>query len=222
MGIAVLVMFAAAVVVASPVLALLALARAGRVERELRELQRALERQGRPEPLRPPPPAPAPAVAAPLPPRPPAPPPAFTPPAALYAEAALPRPGTARPAPRDSATDLGPRSLVATGSLAFVVFLGLFVKYAWENNWVGPTGRVLLGAATSLALVAAGLRLLGREYRPLGQGLAGAGLAGLYVSAFGAHGFYDLVSREAARGVMAAITVHAALLAARLDARPLA
>jgi uncharacterized membrane protein len=230
MGIAVLVMFAAAVVVASPVIALLALARAGRVERELRELQRALERQGRPDPLRPPPPAPAPAVAAPLPRRPAAPPPAilaapppaFTPPPALYAEASVPRPGTLAPAPRDFATNLGPRILVATGALAFVVFLGLFVKYAWENNWVGPTGRVLLGAATSLALVAAGLRLLGREYRPLGQGLAGAGLAGLYVSAFGAHGFYDLVSREAAGVWMAAITVNAVLLAARLDARLLA
>jgi uncharacterized membrane protein len=165
-------------------------------------------------------------VAAPLPARPapppstvPAPPPAFTLGATPRAEAPVPP----RPAPpvlaRDFATNLGPRILVATGALAFVVFLGLFVKYAWENNWVGPTGRVLLGAATSVALVAAGLRMLGREYRPLGQGLAGAGLAGLYVSAFGAHGFYDLVSREAAGVLMAAITVNAVLLAARLDAR---
>lgn len=132
---------------------------------------------------------------------------------------ALPR---SAPAARDFATNLGPRILVATGALAFVVFLGLFVKYAWENNWVGPTGRVLLGAATSVALVAAGLRMLGREYRPLGQGLAGAGLAGLYISAFGAHAFYDLLSREAAGVLMAAITVNAVLLAARLDARLLA
>src|SRR5262245_23273141 len=128
----------------------------------------------------------------------------------------------APPARGDFATNLGPRLLVGTGALACIVFLGLFVKYAWENNWVGPAGRVLMGATLGFVLVAAGLRMLGGRYRPLGQGLSGAGLAGLYVSAFGAHGFYDLISREWAGVFMAAITVNAVLLAARLDARLLA
>jgi len=35
---------------------------------------------------------------------------------------------------------------VAAGGLAVVVFLGLFVRYAWENDWVGPSGRVLSAA----------------------------------------------------------------------------
>jgi uncharacterized membrane protein len=122
----------------------------------------------------------------------------------------------------DFATNLGPKILVAAGALAFVVFLGLFVKYAWENNWVGPTGRVLLGAAMGVALVAGGVRLMGREYRPLGQGLAAAGLAGLYVSAFGAHAFYGLIPRGAAGALLVVITVNAVLLAMRLDARLLA
>jgi uncharacterized membrane protein len=124
--------------------------------------------------------------------------------------------------PLDFATIVGPRLLVGTGALAFVVFVGLFVKYAWENDWIGPAGRVLCGAIFGLALVALGVRLLGREYRPLGQGLAGAGLASLYLSAYGAHGFYDLVSREVAGALMLAITVNAVLLAARLQARLLA
>ena len=131
-------------------------------------------------------------------------------------------PPPAPPPGADFATNLGPKILVAAGALAFVVFLGLFVKYAWESNWVGPTGRVLFGAAMGLALVAGGVRLMGREYRPLGQVIAGAGLAGLYVSAFGAHGFYALISREAAGLLMAAITVNAVLLAMKLDARLLA
>jgi uncharacterized membrane protein len=124
--------------------------------------------------------------------------------------------------PLDFATIVGPRLLVGTGALAFVVFVGLFVKYAWENDWIGPAGRVLCGAIFGLALVALGVRLLGREYRPLGQGLAGAGLASLYLSAYGAHGFYDLVSREVTGALMLAITVNAVLLAARLQARLLA
>jgi hypothetical protein len=149
----------------------------------------------------------------PPPPIPIAPPPTVAPP---------PRPAAPPPPRPDFATNLGPKILVGAGALAFVVFLGLFVKYAWESNWVGPAGRVLLGAAMGLVLVIAGVRILGREYRPLGQGLAGAGLAGLYVSAFGAHGFYGLISREAAGLLMVAITANAVLLAMKLDARLLA
>jgi len=103
-----------------------------------------------------------------------------------------------------------------------VVFLALFVKYAWENDWVGPSGRVLIGTATGVALVAAGLRLREGRYRPLGQGLAGTGLAGLYLSAFAAHAFYDLIPRAAAGLWMGAITLVAVLLAVRLDVRLMA
>ena len=126
------------------------------------------------------------------------------------------------PAAADFATGLGPRILAAAGALAFIVFLGLFVKYAWDRNLVGPMGRVLLGGAAGVLMLGAGVRLLRTRYRPLGQALSGAGLAGLYVSAFGAHGFYDLVSRNFAMALMVLITVCAVLLAARLDARLLA
>jgi uncharacterized membrane protein len=131
-----------------------------------------------------------------------------------------------RPAPpppnRDFASNLGPKLLAGSGGLAFVVTLALFVKYAWDNDWVGPTGRVLSGALFGLGLLAGGVRLMRREYRPLGQALAGAGLAGLYSSAFAAHAFYHLIPREASGVLMVAITANAVLLAARLDARILA
>jgi uncharacterized membrane protein len=219
-GIVLLALLLLAVV--GPVLALVSFSRAATLRAQVEILAAqvaALEaRLGSATPPRRPVPAivPAPSVepppAAVPPPSPPPPPRADIPPPPAM-------PPSVRP---DFATNLGPKILVAAGALAFVVFLGLFVKYAWESNWVGPAGRVLMGAAMGLALVAGGVRLMGREYRPLGQGLAGAGLAGLYVSAFGAHGFYALISREAAGLLMVAITVNAVLLAARLDARLLA
>ncbi len=127
------------------------------------------------------------------------------------------------PAPSaDFATNLGPKLLVAAGGLAVVVFLGFFVRYAWENNWVGPAGRVLSSAVFSLGLVAGGLRIMGREYRPLGQGLAAAGLSGLYVTAFAAHTVYALVPRTGAAVFMVVVTACAVALADRLDARLLA
>ena len=130
-----------------------------------------------------------------------------------------PRPSA--PAP-DMATNLGPRILVGFGALAVFAALAFFVKYAWDNDWVGPSGRVLFGLVVSLGLVAAGLRLLGKQYRPLGQGLAGAGFAGLYVSTYGAHGFYNLIPRELAGAFLVGVTACAILLALRLDVRLLA
>ena len=233
----------AGVLLASPVLALVALLRANRLQRELEDLQARVERLARgqgsrpPEarPLAPAPAGPSPAVAPPAPPPvAPADVPAGGPPAepvppappAVAGEAArsLPRPiPAALPAPRpDFATTLGPKLLVAAGALAVVAFLGLFVRYAWENEWVGPRGRILLGALASLGLLAGGLRLMDREYRPLGQGLTAVGLAGLYITAFGAHGFYDLIPRGAAGLVMLAVTACSVALADRLDGRLLA
>ncbi len=152
--------------------------------------------------------------------------------AAAAGSATQPSPGTARPpaAPRpvasastpDFATNLGPRLLVAAGALAVVVFLGFFVRYAWENDWVGPTGRVLSAAVFSLGLLAGGLRLMDREYRPLGQGLAASGLAGLYVTAFAAHAVYSLAPRGVSALLMVFVTACAVLLAERLEGRLLA
>ena len=214
--------------VAGPVLAIIALVRGEKLRKRVADLETAL-RLGE---LAVPPPPPRPAAAVPaiaVPPAvvAPAPPPPIPRPAPAAQEMPPPPPQVRvlpppPPPRRDFATNLGPKLLVATGALAFVVFLGLFVKYAWENDWVGPTGRVLSGALMGLALLAGGVRLLGREYRPLGQGLAGAGLASLYVSAFGAHGFYQLISWQGAGILMLAITTSAVLLALKLDARLLA
>jgi uncharacterized membrane protein len=246
----------AVALLAMPIVALVALARANQALRELEQTRSRLEALGRrvvaegvhteppaesagsagaprPEsaapsaasPLEPVPSPgpPAPAVA-PLPPLPPRRARAATPPKPALA-AAPPSPATRpiRPtAAADFATNLGPKILVGAGGLAFVVFLGFFVRYAWENNWVGPAGRVLSAAVFSLGLVALGLRIIGREYRPLGQGLAATGFAGLYITAFAAHAVYALVPRSVAAAFMIAVTACAVLVAERLDARLLA
>jgi uncharacterized membrane protein len=230
-----------ALIVVGPVIALVVWNRTSRLERRIDELSRQIADMGRPpERARAAPVPSVPATVAPeaaavppsrLPaaaptaaPRPPAEaPPAAGPPAAAT-RPSVPRPPVpprATPAapPIDFATNLGPKILVATGALAFMVFLGLFAKYAWDNNWVGPAGRVLIGAMMGLGLLTLGIRLMGREYRPLGQGLSSAGLAGLYISAFAAHGLYYLVPREVSALLMVAVTVAAVMLAVRLDAR---
>ncbi len=232
--------------VVAPFLALAAIIRMSRLEKRLDAMNAwlsAIEKAGGvaapPEtflqtaehPRASPPPGPAPEVPPAEPAVPPEPTAQTPPPAAPVPEAPalaapllsdMDEPPAASPTAADFATNIGPRILVAAGGLAVVVFLALFVRYAWENDWVGPTGRVLMAAVFSLGLVAAGLRLLGREYRPLGQGLAAAGLAGLYVTAFAAHAVYALVPRGFAAALMVVVTVCAVAVADRLGTRLLA
>jgi uncharacterized membrane protein len=227
------------VLAAAPILAIAALVRVSRLEKRLDALATrapGAEATGtafrRSSPVAPsvpaPPPPPSPAAAS----RPAAHdiPPAETGPPLASVPVVPPAPQEPAPpeGPRASAggTDfvasVGPRILVGAGGLAVVAFLGFFVRYAWENNWVGPAGRVFVGAVVSLGLVALGLRLLGRRYRPLGQGLAAAGFAGLYVSAYAAHGVYSLVPRGLAGAVMGAVTLCAVAVADNLGTRLLA
>ena len=210
----------AALSLAVPIVAILALVRANQAVRELAEVKARLaallaHRESAPPSEAPiPEPARTPVESSPRPPQP------------------QPRPAAVRPRPpaavspgvsgADFATQLGPKILVGAGGLAVVVFLGLFVRYAWENDWVGPLGRVLSAAAFSLGLVAGGLRIMERRYRPLGQGLTAAGFSGLYVTAWAAHELYGLISRGTAGTLLVLVTLAAVLVALRRDARLLA
>ncbi len=217
-----------ALTLALPIVAIVALVRANQALRELAEVKARLAALARRESAVPdtaaPRPAPTPAPAESATPRhepgapatTPAPAPSASQPPIRRADAPRATPGA------DFATQLGPKILVGAGGLAVVVFLGLFVRYAWENDWVGPLGRVLSAAAFSLCLVAGGLRIMARRYRPLGQGLTAAGFSGLYVTAWAAHEVYGLLAREAAFVLLVLVTVAAVVVALRRDARLLA
>lgn len=225
--IALLVLGLAAAMLVVPIFTFIAFARTSRLSAEVEALKkrlRSLEGRGAPTVSEPSPAPVAPAPpAAPVPVEPArvaAPPPPE--PTVVVAPPPEPERSAETAPPADLATNLGPKILVGFGALAVFASLAFFVKYAWDNDWVGPTGRVLFGLVVSLGLVAFGLRLMGRVYRPLGQGLAGTGFAGLYVSTFAAHGFYNLIPREVAGVFLLGVTACAILIALRLDARLLA
>ena len=110
-------------------------------------------------------------------------------------------------------TRIGGRWLLYIGMATLVLGVGFFVKYAFDNNWIGATGRVLAGAALGLVMVAGGHRVARRGYPLYGQVLAGGGFAALYISTFAALSFYGLISRPVAFGLMVLITAGAAAAA---------
>ncbi len=205
------------------------------LETELRRLQLTARRAAGAEDARtaapdavPPPAAPAPAAkpavppVAPLsavPPVPPTEPSLATPSAAIppvppVAPVSPAAAAPAQPAARESLESrIGGHWLLYIGTAALVLGIGFFVKYAFDNNWIDETGRVLIGAAAGLAMVLGGHLIARRGFALYGEIVAGGGFAALYVSVFAALSFYALIGRPLAFGLMVAITAGAALAA---------
>src|SRR5262249_10646364 len=87
---------------------------------------------------------------------------------------------------------LAGRWLTWVGALAVIIGVGFFFKYAIENDWIGPTGRVVIGLVVGMATFAGGAYAMLKDYKALSQGLVGAALGILYFSLFAAHGWYKL------------------------------
>lgn len=108
------------------------------------------------------------------------------------------------------------------GIIAVTLGVGFFLKYAFESQWIGPFGRVAAGVLAGLAFLFAAERLRLRGYRSYAHGLAGGGILILYLSAYAAYAYYDLINHLAAFTLMAGVTALAVALAARFDALPIA
>jgi uncharacterized membrane protein len=108
---------------------------------------------------------------------------------------------------------IGGRLLLYAGSLALVLGVGFFLRYAFDHNWVTEWMRIALGVVLGLALGAAGLKLARAGYRGYGHILAGAGAAVLYLAVYAAFSFYGLIGQTPAFVLLVAITVASAWIA---------
>jgi uncharacterized membrane protein len=111
------------------------------------------------------------------------------------------------------------------GWIAMLLIFGAavyFLKYAFENRWIGELGRVMLGVAASLVLVWLGHDRYRKGWRYLWQILSGGGISVLYLSIYGAFGYYHLIDQRGAFVFLAIIVAEAFLLAAAYDAPTIA
>jgi uncharacterized membrane protein len=159
--------------------------------------------------------APGPAVAAPTAPGPDVAPADATPPRLPPMAAASSRPSALE-------TRIGARWLLYAALASLILGVAFFVKFAFDNAWVTPAARVLIGAAGGATLIAAGTRLARRGLGFFGDMLAAGGLVMLYVATYAAFNFYGLVGPTPAFGLMAAVTGLAAGLADTRRAQGLA
>ncbi|MDP1678417.1 MAG: DUF2339 domain-containing protein [Bacteroidota bacterium] len=101
---------------------------------------------------------------------------------------------------------IGGKLMNRIGSLALIIGVGFFLKYAFDNNWISETVRVLIGAAFGLISVVGGYLTNKRGFAIFAQGLVGAGISILYLSVYASYNFYHLVPQWAAFGLMFLIT----------------
>ena len=111
----------------------------------------------------------------------------------------------------DLETRIAGRWFNRIGIVAILFAVSYFLKLAFDNNWIGPSGRVAIGILLGALMLPWSQWLLGRGYAYFSEGIAGLGEATLYVSVWAGCQYYSLFSRDIGFWAMILIT---ALMAA--------
>jgi uncharacterized membrane protein len=99
------------------------------------------------------------------------------------------------------------RWLNYVGILALLFAVTFFLKYAFDNNWVGPRGRVGIGILLGAALYPWSQRLLNNGYQYFSEGIAALGAATLYLSLWAGWHYYAIFPQSTAFALMIVVTV---------------
>jgi len=184
-----------------------------RVHRIERQLQMEVQPPPQPSPV---------ASVAPPPPKPIAPVPEK--PVALYSPlpAILSRPSAVVEPEVDLESRIGSHWLNRIGIAALLIGVSYFLKFAFENNWIGPAGRVTIGLVAGIAIVLWSERFRQHGYKAFAYSLKAVGIGTLYLSLWAAFQRYALIPSSVAFVMMVAVTASAAAMALAQDAQILA
>lgn len=117
---------------------------------------------------------------------------------------------------------LGVRGAAAVGAVLLVVALLYFLRYSIDAGWLSVAARVQLGAGLSVAALVGSRVRLPRSHPVLASWIAGAGIAGLYASAWAGAWLAHLYGPVVAFCLAVAITIVAVTLALRAGSLPIA
>lgn len=92
------------------------------------------------------------------------------------------------------------------GILAVLIGMAWFLKFAIDNHWIGPAGRVLIGIIAGAGLVAWSERFRSHGFPAFSWSLKAMGSGILYLSLWAAFSLYHLIPSSAAFAAMVAVT----------------
>ncbi|MGA7917371.1 MAG: DUF2339 domain-containing protein [Candidatus Acidiferrales bacterium] len=147
---------------------------------------------------------------------PPAPPPQKTAPVGELPALSMPSSAAIKPRRDDSGNFeavIAGRWLNYVGILALLFAVTFFLKYAFDNDWVGPRGRVGIGLLMGSALYPWSHWLLDRGYKYFSEGIAALGAAVLYLSLWAGWHYYAIFSQSTAFALMIVVTAATLIVA---------
>ncbi len=103
-----------------------------------------------------------------------------------------------------------------------LIGVSYFLKFAFDNNWIGPAGRVAIGLLAGIAIVVWSENFRRRGYVIFSYSLKAVGIGVLYLSLYAAFQVYSLVTGGVAFSMMFAVTAATAVMAWTQDAEILA
>jgi uncharacterized membrane protein len=107
------------------------------------------------------------------------------------------------------------------GIAILVLAIGFFVKYAIDNNWIGPVGRVGIGIFFGGILIAFAHRMH-NNYKAFSSVLAGGGLAIFYFTITLGYQQFHLFSQITGLVILSVVTIFAGALSLLYDKQELA
>ncbi len=112
---------------------------------------------------------------------------------------------------------IGTKWILIAGVITVIVGMVFFLKYAYDNNWIGPAGRVFIAAVVGLAALFAGEVTRRKGYGIVAKGMTALGFAILYAAIFGAYRFYELIPPLFAFVLAIIVTASAMFYAVKLN-----
>jgi uncharacterized membrane protein len=117
---------------------------------------------------------------------------------------------------------IGSRWLNRIGIVAMLVGISYFLKYAFDNNWIGAAGRVAIGLVCGIAIVVWSEWFRGRGYKYFSYALKAVGIGAVYLSLWAAFQVYALIPGGVAFIAMLIVTAATVAMAVTQDAEVLA
>jgi uncharacterized membrane protein len=130
--------------------------------------------------------------------------------------------GTRKASPLDLESLIAGRWFNRIGIVALLIAVSYFLKFAFDNNWIGQSGRVAIGVLLGALMLPWSQWLLGKGYTYFSEGIAALGEATLFLSVWAGCQYYTLYSRDVGFVAMIAITAMMAAVAIGRDSQRIA